>query len=272
VASSGPPARGVAGKARRRTNAIPQFRCEGCAYDLTATPLDAACPECGMRAGDSLPDRRLGVLWQRHPSFSSWFSTLWRATVSPHATAKALRIEPRATHALLVINLTIGTVLIAIPGLLTLALGTKPLVVLRGTVTDMSLDMSLARSIWFVVAFPALILAVIALVARYYAPRRQPAMRPEVVWANQALVSYTYPIIGFLVAIGAIAWQALAPDAPINANETTRIALLKILMASWFYSLILGGVWGTVVDWHATRVNRYANAIKVAKDARNANH
>ncbi len=56
-------------------------RCEACGYNLTATPLDSRCPECGKPAVESLgPDARPGTPWERR-SQRGRLRAYWATTV-----------------------------------------------------------------------------------------------------------------------------------------------------------------------------------------------
>jgi len=85
--------------------AVPEipFRCEDCGYDLSMTPPDGCCPECGLPAAASHPDgmRRAGVVWEnRGRSRLPTLSTGFRVLCSPGRFYGGLRMRTglRAAH------------------------------------------------------------------------------------------------------------------------------------------------------------------------------
>ena len=63
----------------------PSLLCESCGYPLPPGPHPhaAACPECGRRVSDSLPQRRHGVPWQQQHGVGSWARTATMLARSP---------------------------------------------------------------------------------------------------------------------------------------------------------------------------------------------
>ena len=70
--------------ADRRTPPVARApTCERCGYNLTATPMESRCPECGERVVLSLgPDVRPGALWERRREVGRW-RAWWRCSVDP---------------------------------------------------------------------------------------------------------------------------------------------------------------------------------------------
>lgn len=55
--------------------------CERCGYVVEGLPTEGACPECGKPIAESLPERRMGTVWQRNkPGLwtlaRSWYACL----------------------------------------------------------------------------------------------------------------------------------------------------------------------------------------------------
>lgn len=67
--------------------------CERCGYDLTGTPMQMSCAECGRAIRDSLPERRPGTPWQQGPGPVSFVRTVWMIARHPRAVWEVVRIE-----------------------------------------------------------------------------------------------------------------------------------------------------------------------------------
>ncbi|MDX2147056.1 MAG: hypothetical protein SFZ23_05990 [Planctomycetota bacterium] len=103
--------------------------CERCGYpleDLAETLADAsdetrasdrgaACPECGLAIGESLPDRRVGSAWQLKPGPRAWVNTNLSVLRAPRRSFRQLRVEPRSWRWLLATNLLVAGGLILAP-------------------------------------------------------------------------------------------------------------------------------------------------------------
>ena len=75
--------------------------CEFCGYNLTATPIESRCPECGQLAIDSLgPEVRTGTAWdhaKRGGRLSAWLRCGVNAICRPRQFGRQIRIGPQ-TH------------------------------------------------------------------------------------------------------------------------------------------------------------------------------
>jgi hypothetical protein len=67
--------------------------CERCGYDLTGTPGDSACGECGTPVRESLPQRRIGTPFQRTPGAVGFVRTIGAIARRPRAVWGDVRIE-----------------------------------------------------------------------------------------------------------------------------------------------------------------------------------
>lgn len=75
--------------------------CEFCGYNLTATPADSRCPECGERVADSIgPAVRNGTPWE-HRHEKGYFYTWWRcgfdAVFQPKRFGRSLQVSTHVT-------------------------------------------------------------------------------------------------------------------------------------------------------------------------------
>jgi len=76
--------------------------CDECGYNLTATPPNSRCPECGLPVIESLgPDVRRGAVWQRRREVGPWAA--WRqcaaaAVLAPEAFGRRLRLLHAGTR------------------------------------------------------------------------------------------------------------------------------------------------------------------------------
>ncbi|MFM9958021.1 MAG: hypothetical protein ACKVZJ_08080 [Phycisphaerales bacterium] len=115
----------------------PRFLCESCGYDLSDRAaeavdsasafsggeaealLDAPCPECGQRIGDSHPSRRPGSPWQRRGSgvlagVRAWVATVGEVATSPRVCWAGFAPDVRRSLGFLVVTSGVGA---AIPAL-----------------------------------------------------------------------------------------------------------------------------------------------------------
>lgn len=89
--------------------------CERCGYPLGGLPAEGMCPECGLPARESSPDRRPGSPWQQGPSARSWLVTNWGTLRHPGDRFRAGMCETRRSRWLLVVNCTLTGLLTALP-------------------------------------------------------------------------------------------------------------------------------------------------------------
>jgi hypothetical protein len=87
--------RTAAGAEMQVDDAVIPPRCEGCGYDLTHSPTDGRCPECGLAARHSLDGKlyRQGIAWERRSGLGSWFESSWAVLVAPSAFYRMLRLR-----------------------------------------------------------------------------------------------------------------------------------------------------------------------------------
>jgi len=75
--------------------------CEFCGYNLTGTPIESRCPECGQLAIDSLgPEARPGTPWdhaERGGRLGAWWRCGVNAICRPRQFGRQIRIGPQ-TH------------------------------------------------------------------------------------------------------------------------------------------------------------------------------
>jgi hypothetical protein len=89
--------------------------CETCGYDLSASPQDGSCPECGWLFASSRPDPRIGSPWQQRPGLFTWGLTNLGTLLRPTARFRSLRISSAGAPALLAANLLLAGAVIADP-------------------------------------------------------------------------------------------------------------------------------------------------------------
>lgn len=75
--------------------------CERCGYVVEGLPAEGACPECGKPIAESLPERRVGTVWQRNlPGLRtlvrSWYASLFHPLrtldqLAPGAPTRGMR-------------------------------------------------------------------------------------------------------------------------------------------------------------------------------------
>jgi len=53
--------------------------CERCGYVVEGLPTEGACPECGKPIAESLPERRMGTVWQRNRPGLWTLARSWQA-------------------------------------------------------------------------------------------------------------------------------------------------------------------------------------------------
>ncbi|UCD28087.1 MAG: hypothetical protein JSV03_13465 [Planctomycetota bacterium] len=85
--------------------------CERCGYNLTATPMDSRCPECGRSVLQSLGvDTRRGTLWQQRNTigrFRAWWRCNLNVIFRPKWLGQQIQLRSFSTdhHRFLVIHL-----------------------------------------------------------------------------------------------------------------------------------------------------------------------
>ncbi|MCA9293699.1 MAG: hypothetical protein KDA20_07795 [Phycisphaerales bacterium] len=67
--------------------------CERCGYDLTGTPRDGKCAECGTPVGESLPGRRIGTPFQQRTDPVTFVRTMWLLARRPRGVWDAVLPE-----------------------------------------------------------------------------------------------------------------------------------------------------------------------------------
>lgn len=98
--------------------------CEFCGYPLSGSGQDrpdGVCPECGVAAALSLPDRRVGSPIQREWSTRAWWATGVAALTRPRELAGEVRVEWRESQRLLVLNCLVASACVVVPWVLFLA-------------------------------------------------------------------------------------------------------------------------------------------------------
>ncbi len=86
--------------------------CERCGYDLTGTPRESACGECGIAVKESLPERRMGTPFQKKPGVMSFVYTMWLVARRPRAVWDDVRIESNRSLVFGVVCMTIAGLVI----------------------------------------------------------------------------------------------------------------------------------------------------------------
>lgn len=107
----------AAGARREQRPANVPPTCQVCGYNLTATPMEGMCPECGEPAVESVgPHARMGIDWERKGRLGmrrSWWLTLSQAIRSPRRFGRDLQVYSRpADHRrFLLINMVLAAML-----------------------------------------------------------------------------------------------------------------------------------------------------------------
>lgn len=70
--------------------------CERCGYVVEGLDVGGACPECGKAIVESLPERRVGSLWQIQPNEGTLLRTTWMTVFQPNRTLDML--SPHASR------------------------------------------------------------------------------------------------------------------------------------------------------------------------------
>ena len=89
--------------------------CEKCGYDIQGLEAEGVCPECSRPIAQSLPQARPGSLWQQRPGLNSWWRTNLEALMHPRRLFGAVRVEPRGSTLLAIINCCIAGFLLIDP-------------------------------------------------------------------------------------------------------------------------------------------------------------
>ncbi|MCC5785923.1 MAG: hypothetical protein JJU33_04380 [Phycisphaerales bacterium] len=99
---------------------VPEFvpLCEKCGYVIESLPQDSDCPECGRPIASSLPEARIGSVWQayRGPALARWIATADEICCRPSDVFVRIHIGDARDPALmrwslLVASATLATVL-----------------------------------------------------------------------------------------------------------------------------------------------------------------
>ena len=69
--------------------------CETCGYVIEGLPREGVCPECGRSIESSLPEARIGTVWQRaeNPGWHEAWQTMRAMLRKPRATFDVARID-----------------------------------------------------------------------------------------------------------------------------------------------------------------------------------
>lgn len=133
-------------------------------------------------------------------------------------------------------------------------------------------DASLTTGILFGLLLPIGLLTAVALGANLYARRRTPPMHSEVVWANQAISSYAFVIIGTVMIVSWIAWRAIAPVSVVAESAAPSRTLLMMLQVAPGIGFALGATFGAAVDVITKRENHFANVVRTHKHSKVDSH
>lgn len=72
----------------------PNLQCESCGYDIRGLTAADRCPECGIRAAESMPERRIGTPWQRGAGLTNYIATLTGTIVRPSSLLRFASRQP----------------------------------------------------------------------------------------------------------------------------------------------------------------------------------
>lgn len=87
----------VAAMGARSAEPLPRtaITCEACGYDLTHLSDAGRCTECGVETRISLDSsaQRVGISWERDPSFATWNAANWLLVTNPRLFYKRLHMR-----------------------------------------------------------------------------------------------------------------------------------------------------------------------------------
>ena len=89
--------------------------CERCGYVVEGLATDGACPECGKPIAESLPERRVGTLWQQERDLNTLFATMRETLFSVGYTLWCLRADATSARSLRTATIVMSVVIAAWP-------------------------------------------------------------------------------------------------------------------------------------------------------------
>lgn len=201
--------------------------------------------------------------FQLAPGVLSWLRTGADAITRPRRTAASMRICPRTTRRLLLINMSVGAALLFASAAVGLVVPYPSLGMQVGPTSYMILvGSAMPLGALGGIAIPIFLAASIGLACRFWYSRKSPPIRPEVVWSNHALSSFGY-VAGAAAAVALeAAWWVAAPRATITVPSSALRLLLSVAYELPMLSFFAGLMLATFIDWNVMKVNRYANVLE----------
>lgn len=239
--------------------------CEGCGFDLSGSPTEGRCAECGTPIAHSLPSRRVGSPWQREAPLG-WFRTLVLILREPEGFWNAL--QPGGW-----LTLWLATLNCALAGVLTFA------VILVAEVVFSALPPGIVVSsriqpwelIGLVVILPALCLlftGIETLGLIVLGRRHGWRVGPSVSGAVCAHASYGWLLAGLGIGLGYTLSVALglAESPPRWTRGVVGLGwLLEIILQPRVVPPLLGGLVGLFafewLAWFGIKRCRWVNSI-----------
>lgn len=236
--------------------------CENCGYDLTATPLESRCPECGEPAIDSLgPDARPGPPWanRKISRLSAWAKTASAAIFSPTAFGRMLRVTDHGTihrsflFAHLPLIFLVGAV--APPVLVWIVEGRRP----NEDFWEIALFVGAAAGFMCVTAVTSLVLKSAVWPGFYHWWK----LRRNLLPASMQMTCYLTPFLLFWEIVGGASGIFLIKLANTDAVQdwfkTKRLDSDAILLMIWFViNIIFAIIYGAILKRGVTAA-RFAN-------------
>jgi len=248
---------------------LPALRCEGCAYDLTATANDGACPECGRLVVDSKPESRAALPWQERRTMRAWASSGWRTVRHQSRVAKELRSESRSSQLLLALNFMVAGAVHLGPALLALSGAFRPFAFRAApNTTTLLMDNTALLGLAVSTVVPTVFYPAVWMLIRFWYSRRVPPIRPATVWTSVAYSSYAFVAGAVAVALLRFLWLALAPQGVLPSGSSPSAIALRILFELPTLAFFGGLAYAGYIDWRIMRANRFANTWTPADSAK----
>lgn len=238
--------------------------CARCGYPLDDVLDEPACPECGTPVAESLPETRVGSLWQKRPSLGSWLRTL-AAQVRWRGLFDTITIGRNDADWLLRVNLALASVLLA------------------GAFTEPRVDQvflhthgSFARLIGeLLVLTPGAYILLRGLTAieraglRFFGNRRGGRITPGIARTVTAHASYGWVLAGLLATIGAFVGHAVLRPWYNRVGAGWILTRPEVHVAFALGGFFLGLLWFEILSYLGAMRCRFANPRGIGREGVN---
>lgn len=256
--------RGVAGP-RVGSPIVRAPMCEACGYNLSVTPLDSRCPECGELVALSLGSEvRCGTKWDfRKPGEGAraWLATAKDVVVNPREFGRTL-IVARLTngHLSFFARCLIGIAVVSVTGICAIFLITEP--VARANMDETTDMLMFASAAGCFIAIGMFLLASFAawlIGLRYRISAKRNLMAGAIQMASY-LGGYLLAWTIFATASGYVVCLLAETRYFRRANEIVRIDEDFLAFFTWFAPNFVWFLYYFVIVAKGTSVTRFANS------------